>query len=193
MLVLLRKCEAGAGPVADVDVGTLTLTWDERRKARGSFTTDGGEEAILKLERGGRLADGDLLLAEDGRVVRVAARAEALLEVRAPGGAGGAALARAAYHLGNRHAPVEIGGGAGQAGGGWLRTAYDHVFAEMLTGLGVAVTRIEAPFVPEVGAYHAHGDHDHAHGHDHEHDHDHAHAHPTDPFRYRPKIHRFVK
>jgi len=66
-----------------------------------------------------------------------------------------AELARAAYHLGNRHVPVQVGDG-------WLRIAEDHVLADMLKGLGARVTPMRAPFEPEAGAYHA--DHDHEHG-----------------------------
>lgn len=183
MLVLKRKCEESFGSCA----GTLTLTWDERRKARGSFVTDHGEEARFELERGGRLGDGDFLASEDGRTVRVAARPEALIEARAAG----RSLVAAAYHLGNRHAPVELGDG-------WIRTPADHVFAEMLVGLGAEVVAVEAPFAPEVGAYaHSHaptepagvgGDAGH-----HTHDGEVGHTHAHDPFRYRPRIHRFIK
>jgi len=84
-------------------------------------------------------------------------------------------LARAAYHLGNRHVPVEVGHD-------YLRIAVDHVLAAMLRNLGARVSTIEAPFEPEAGAYggghvphggHGHGGRIHDYGHDHRHDHDH--------------------
>jgi urease accessory protein len=99
-----------------------------------------------------------------------------------------ASLARAAYHLGNRHVPVQVGEG-------FLRIAADHVLEGMLQGLGATLERMQAPFEPEAGAYAGghqhHGDgaarihefgaaHDHDHaqcGHDHDHDHDHKHEH----------------
>ena len=88
---------------------------------------------------------------DDGRVVRVVAAAEELIEVRC---ADSTALARAAYHLGNRHTPTQIGDG-------WLRIAADDVLADMLRGLGATVTRLRAPFEPEAGAYAA-GHHAHS-------------------------------
>jgi urease accessory protein len=84
-------------------------------------------------------------------------------------------LARAAYHLGNRHVPVEVGDG-------YLRIAVDHVLEEMLRKLGARVSTLESPFEPEAGAYagghghhgeQGHGGRIHDHGHDHRHDHDH--------------------
>jgi urease accessory protein len=76
-------------------------------------------------------------------------------------------LARAAYHLGNRHVPVEVGEG-------YLRLAADHVLKEMLEGLGATVAGMQAPFEPEAGAYGASQGHAHSHEHDHEHGHDHG-------------------
>jgi urease accessory protein len=108
-----------------------------------------GEEIGLFLERGTVLADGDYLRAEDGRILRVVAAYEDLLDIRC---ADRAALTRAAYHLGNRHTPVEVRTDS-------LRIAADSVLAEMLAALGVTVTAIRAPFQPEPGAYsaaHAH-------------------------------------
>jgi urease accessory protein len=96
------------------------------------------------------LRGGDLLRADDGRVVRVVAADEDLHEVRC---GDAEALARAAYHLGNRHTPVQVGAG-------WLRIGADEVLAGMLRGLGADVTPLRAPFEPEAGAYgagrHAH-------------------------------------
>ena len=121
----------------------LILPFELRQKSRLRTTVAGGEEIGLFLERGTVLRDGECLEADDGRVVRVVAAGEDLFEVRC---AGAEALARAAYHLGNRHTPAQIGTG-------WLRIAADDVLAGMLHGLGATVVALRAPFEPEAGAY----------------------------------------
>jgi urease accessory protein len=145
MLIVQRR----AAPQASFDAD-LVLPFEQRQKMRLRTTVAGGEEIGLVLERGGVLRDGEFLQADDGRVVRVVAAVEDLLEVRC---ADGQALARAAYHLGNRHAPAQVGAA-------WLRIAADEVLAGMLRGLGATVTPLRAPFDPEAGAYaagrHAH-------------------------------------
>ena len=132
---------------ADVE---LALPFELRQKSRLRTVLAGGEEIGLFLERGTHLRDGDCLAADDGRVVRIVAAPEDLVEVRC---ADADQLARAAYHLGNRHTPVQVGSG-------WLRLAADDVLAGMLRGLGATVTPVRAPFEPEAGAYGA--DHGHA-------------------------------
>jgi urease accessory protein len=127
----------------------LALPFELRQKTRLRTTVADGEEIGLFLERGTVLRDGEFLQADDGRVVRVVAADEDLLEIRC---ADPESLARAAYHLGNRHAPAQVGDG-------WLRIAADEVLARMLRGLGARVTPLRAPFEPEAGAYgaqHAH-------------------------------------
>ena len=146
MLVVQRKLDAAAPH----DV-VLVLPFDLRQKSRLRTTVASGEEIGLFLPRGTVLRDGECLQADDGRVVRVAAAPEDLIEVRCPDAD---ALARAAYHLGNRHTPVEVGRG-------WLRLAADDVLAGMLRGLGADVTPVRAPFEPEAGAYAA-GHHAHS-------------------------------
>lgn len=146
MLVVQRRLEAPAPHDAEV-----VLPFELRRRSRLRTAAVGGEEIGLFLERGTVLRDGECLRADDGRVVRVRAAAEDLLEVRA---ADAVALARAAYHLGNRHAEVQIGPG-------WLRFAADDVLAAMVRGLGATVTAVRAPFDPEPGAYAA-GHHAHS-------------------------------
>ena len=145
MLIVQRR--AAAQSTADAD---LVLPFELRQKSRLRTKVASGEEIGLFLERGALLRDGDLLAADDGRVVRVVAADEALLEVRC---ADADALARAAYHLGNRHTPTQVGHG-------WLRIAADEVLATMLRGLGASVSPLSAPFEPEAGAYvarhHAH-------------------------------------
>ena len=173
---------------------TLTLDFDARRKSRLAATLDNGEEVALVLPRGTVLRDGDVLVAQDGALVRVIAAAEAVLMVTARDGL---TLTRAAYHLGNRHTPVEVGAD-------YLKLEYDPVLADMLKRIGAMVEQVTLPFQPESGAYgggHKHGhdetfaedyalaqqvygehhghDHggEHDHGHDHSHGHDHGHAH----------------
>lgn len=129
----------------------LVLPFEQRQKSRLRARLRSGEEIGLFLERGMVLRGGDCLVADDGRRVRIVAAAEALMEVRC---ADAEALARAAYHLGNRHCPVAIGSG-------WLRFPADHVLAEMLLGMGLQAVAVAAPFEPEAGAY-AGGQHQHS-------------------------------
>lgn len=171
---------------------TLTLAYDARCKSRLGATLDTGEEIALVMPRGTILADGDVLVADDGALVRVIAAPEAVLVVRA---ADPLTLTRAAYHLGNRHTPVEIGAD-------YLKLEADPVLETMLARLGARVERETLPFHPEAGAYgggHRHGHdatfeedyalaqqvfaqhhghhHEAGHGHDHSHDHSHSHDH----------------
>jgi urease accessory protein len=137
---------AGTGQPADV---TLTLPYDARCRSRQRVTLDDGREAGLFLERGRILRDGDRLQADSGLVVAVVAAAEPVTTVAA---GDPRILARACYHLGNRHVPVQIGPG-------WLRYAPDHVLDHLVRGLGLDTEAEEAPFEPEDGAYagHHHG------------------------------------
>jgi urease accessory protein len=123
--------------------GKLELPFELRQKSRLRTQLASGEEVALMLPRGEILRGGDLVVASDGRVIEVVAAPESVLHVEC---ANPVELARAAYHLGNRHVPVEIGDG-------FLRLTADHVLAEMLRGLGATVTGREAPFEPEAGAY----------------------------------------
>ena len=148
MLTLIARCE----PV-DHPYGELLLPFDLRIRSRLRVRLVSGEDAVLKTERGAVLRDGECLRAEDGRVVRVAAAPEKLMHIIC---ADQFELTRAAYHLGNRHVPVEIGDG-------YLRIAADHVLGDMLLGLGAKVQQLEAAFEPESGAYGGvHGHHDEA-------------------------------
>ena len=135
----------------------LVLPFQERSRSRARHVLDNGEEAGLVLERGTILRHGDLLLADDGRVVEVQAAPESVSTVHA---GDDLTLARASYHLGNRHVALQIGPG-------WLRYCHDHVLDDMLRGFGLEVKAELAPFEPEGGAYvsthHAHG-HSHHHG-----------------------------
>jgi urease accessory protein len=133
---------------------SLELPFEQRQKSRLLAMLSNGEEAALFLERGSILRGGDWLLAKDGRVIAVVASAEQVMEVTC---ADVHTLTRAAYHLGNRHVPLQVGHG-------WLRLETDHVLKEMLIGLGAQVKEVQAPFEPEAGAYGGRGGHAHSHG-----------------------------
>jgi len=133
----------------------LKLPFGERSKSRLLALLDNGEEVGLFLERGSVLRHGDLLLADDGRVIEVEAASETVSTVHT---ADAVMLARASYHLGNRHVALQIGAS-------WLRYQHDHVLDDMLRGFGLDVRVDEAPFEPEGGAYVAAANHAHAHPH----------------------------
>jgi urease accessory protein len=137
-------------PPAHAD-GELSLPFELRRKSRLLTRLVDGEAVGLMLERGAPLRGGDCLRADDGRTFRVRAADEAVIDARCNDAT---TLARIAYHLGNRHAPLQIGDG-------FVRFAQDDVLAAMVEGLGATVTRHRAPFEPEAGAYasgaHVHG------------------------------------
>ena len=153
-LALIERHHGDAAPGASV-----TLAFDSRQRSRRRVRLDDGREAALMLPRGEVLRGGDRLVSRCGAIVEVRAASEALSEVSA---ADAAALARAAYHLGNRHVAVEVGPL-------WLRYCHDHVLDDMLRGLGLTVSAVNAAFEPEAGAYAA--AHGHAHGHGDEHTH----------------------
>ncbi len=146
---------ASAPPQAQA---TLTLPFELRQKSRLVSTLDGGGEIALALPRGHVLRNGALLQASDGSVIEVRAASETLSQVESESAS---LLARAAYHLGNRHVPLQIEGGR-------LSYLHDHVLDDMLRGLGLDPEVVHAPFEPEAGAY-AHGSSHHHHHHDHEH------------------------
>ena len=159
MLSISRRAPTSASPQA-----RLVLPFELRSRSRFRAHLIGGEEVGVILERGQVLRGGDLLLADDGRVVEVAAAAERVSTVHS---ADVRSLMRAAFHLGNRHVTLEVGNG-------WLRYRHDHVLDDMLRGLGLKVVLEEAPFEPEAGAYHS-GGHSHAHAQPHATDHEHDH------------------
>ena len=135
--------------------GQLRLPFDRRQKSRQRAVLVSGEEVAIELPRGQVLRGGDWVVASDGRVIEVIAEPESVIHIEC---GGAQELARAAYHLGNRHVPVQVGNG-------WLRIAADHVLEEMLKGLGARLQPLEAPFEPEAGAYGAHHRHDNESGH----------------------------
>ena len=150
--------------------GQLKLPFESRQKSRLKTALVSGEEVGLMLPRGDILRGGDLVTASDGRVIEIVSQDEKILHVESDSPQ---VLAKIAYHLGNRHVPVQVGED-------FLRITEDHVLEEMVKKLGARVSHAEAPFEPEAGAY-AGGHHQHdemGHGgkiHDHHHDHDHVH------------------
>lgn len=131
----------------------LILSFELRCKSRLRTKLESGEEAGIFLGRGAVLRDGQLLEANDGRIVQVVAAPESVMEVQSDDAL---LLARAAYHLGNRHVAVELRHGL-------LRFAMDHVLGEMVRGLELNVIETVAPFEPESGAYGGNGGHAHGH------------------------------
>ncbi len=144
MLRLTHKIDTPASVRA-----TLTLSFEQRLKSRLRVTLDDGIEAGLFLARGTNVRDGEYIASEDGIAVLVKAAPETVSTVRCNDPQ---LLARAAYHLGNRHVPLQIGNGL-------LRYQHDHVLDEMLRGLGLDVQIEQAPFEPEPGAYGSHHHH----------------------------------
>ncbi len=187
MIHATKRIAGGAGlaPVLVKRAPTLELDWDTRSKSRFSATDSTGREIGVVLPRGTTLRGGDVLVAEDGSLVRVLAAAQPVLQVRHCAEHGSPFdLLRAAYHLGNRHVPLELQPDA-------LKLEPDPVLAEMLQGLHLTVEEVREPFEPEGGAYgrgalmgHSHGSShgsSHAHGDSHGHAHDHAHHHTHGP------------
>ncbi len=161
MLRLIAVCES---PVDEID-GQVTLDLEQRVRSRLRVQLDDGRDAGLFLPRGLQLRGGDCLRAESGEIIRVHAADEPVSSVYCDDPL---LLARACYHLGNRHVPLQIGPG-------FLRYQHDHVLDDMLRGLGLEPRFEQAAFDPEPGAYGS--GHAHQHGHDHGHDHGHGHAH----------------
>lgn len=156
MINVSKKAGTAGAPTAQ-----LTLPYDLRTKSRLRTRLDTGEEIGLMLERGTVLRGGDLLEADDGRIIAIVAAEE---EVSTVHSSDAATLARVSYHLGNRHVPLQIGAS-------WVRYLHDHVLDDMVRALGLQVIVQRAAFEPEAGAYsaaaptyHFHGGHGHSHG-----------------------------
>ena len=181
-----RRAELGSR----ITVDTITLDRQARHRRRIALTTDRGHTFLLDLAEPTYLAHGDALELSNGALIKVIAAAENLLEIHAHDGV---ALARIAWHLGNRHTPAEVTKDA-------IYIQPDHVLAEMVAGLGAHVHAVRRPFEPEGGAYGGHGplqaSHHHGtghhHGHDHDHDHGHDHEHgalePAQPKPAKPAV-----
>ncbi len=139
------------------EAGTsVTLSYDERQRRRIRLLDDDGEPFLLDLARSGLMSDGDALLLDSGGYLAVRAAEERVVDIRC---GDPVHLARIAWHIGNRHVPVQV------LEGGTLRIRDDHVIVAMVAGLGARTRQLRAPFQPEPGAYaQPNGD---GHGHKH--------------------------
>ena len=165
---LIRQGRGLASPLVK-RATQVELDWDTRSKSRFDASDSAGRHLGVFLLRGQVIRGGDVLVAEDGSLVRVIAAPQPVLRVTACAEHGSALdLPRAAYHLGNRHVALEV-----QAD--FLQLEPDPVLAEMLRAMHLIVAEVNAPFEPEAGAY-AQAGHSHDHAHDHGHDH-HGHSH----------------
>jgi urease accessory protein len=141
------------------------LPFESRSKSRLLLRLETGEDAALVVERGRLLRSGDRVPLLDGRVIEIVASDESLLQATSEDPL---SIAKAAYHLGNRHVAVQLIPGG-------VRFLEDHVLKDMVVGLGLTVTALVAPFDPEGGAY------------------GHSHAHGSDMPLSRPKIHSYPR
>ena len=179
----------GLAPVLLKRAASVELDWDVRQKSRFDATDSQGRHLGVFLPRGTTVRGGDVLLAEDGSFVKVLAAPQPVLRITHCSAHGTPFdLTRAAYHLGNRHVPIELQPDH-------LKIEPDHVLAEMLDRMHLIVSAVNESFEPESGAYGDHGGHGHGHshaaapvaatahvhgpgcGHDHGHDHAHDHSH----------------
>ncbi|MCX7662420.1 MAG: urease accessory protein UreE [Tepidimonas fonticaldi] len=171
MLTAARLIPRGQGLAAALldRSAWISLDWDQRQKSRFDCDDSHGRRVGVFLAPGTVLRGGDVLLTEDGALLRVQAAAQPVLRVTpCPEHGTPLDLLRAAYHLGNRHVPLEV-----QAD--HLKLEPDPVLADMLRQMHLIVTEAREPFEPEAGAYAAH-----SHGHRHGHSHEHSHGHPHD-------------
>ncbi|MEZ7848916.1 MAG: urease accessory protein UreE [Polaromonas sp.] len=173
----------GLAPVLLKRAATVELDWDVRQKSRFDSSDSLGRHLGVFLPRGTLVRGGDVLVAEDGSMVRVLAAPQAVLRITACTSHGSPFdLTRAAYHLGNRHVPIELKPDH-------LKIEPDHVLADLLRAMHLIVNAVEEAFEPEGGAYsaatHAHSHAitpapaaaPHVHGPDCQHDHGHGHSH----------------
>jgi urease accessory protein len=156
----------GLAPVLLKRAATVELDWDVRQKSRFDAIDSQGRQLGVFLPRGSVVRGGDVLVAEDGSMIRVIAAPQPVLVITACKEHGTPFdLTRAAYHLGNRHVPIELKPDH-------LKIEPDHVLADMLRAMHLIVNEASAAFEPEAGAYGGHTGHGHAgHGHDHAHHH----------------------
>ncbi len=170
---------AGLASVLIKRATTIELDWDVRQKSRFDCLDSAGRQLGVFLPRGVVVRGGDVLVAEDGSLVRVIAQEQPVLRITHCAAHGSPFdLIRAAYHLGNRHVPIELKSDH-------LKIEPDHVLADLLRAMHLIVHEVTQSFEPENGAYSSHGSHTHGHSHTHEgsghlHDHDDGHAHEHD-------------
>jgi urease accessory protein len=192
MIQISKLMQQGAGlaPVLLKRAHTVELDWDVRQKSRFDCTDSAGRQLGVFLPRGTTVRGGDVLVDEDGSLVRVLAAPQTVLRITHCNAHGTPYdLIRAAYHLGNRHVQIELKPDH-------LKIEPDHVLADMLRAMHLIVNTVTEPFEPEAGAYaqggHAHtGSHDHGHSHAPDtapakaHDHAHNHSHGEDDHAHR--------
>ena len=173
MLTCSKLIAGGQGLAAALAkrAATVELDWDVRQKSRFDATDSTGRAIGVFLSRGTLVRGGDVLVLEDGSLVRVQAAPQEVLRITACAEDGSSFdLTRAAYHLGNRHVPIELQPDH-------LKIEPDHVLADMLRAMHMTVVTVQEAFEPEGGAYSSHG-HAQGHGHTHEHSHgEHSHSH----------------
>jgi urease accessory protein len=186
----------GLAPVLLKRAAEVSLDWDVRQKSRFDAVDSLGRSFGVFLPRGTAVRGGDVLVLEDGSLVRVMAAPQAVLHIsHCPQHGTAFDLTRAAYHLGNRHVPIELQSDH-------LKIEPDHVLADMLRAMHLIVREDRLAFEPEAGAYsaqghgHGHGHshapvHGHAHGADHGHDHDGGHAHGAHDHDHDHKPHAY--
>ena len=156
----------GLAPVLLKRAATVELDWDVRQKSRFDAEDSSGRRLGVFLPRGTLVRGGDVLVAEDGSLVRVIAAPQAVLRITPCADHGSPFdLVRAAYHLGNRHVQIELTPTH-------LKIEPDHVLGDMLRAMHLTVVAADEAFEPEGGAYAA-GGHSHGHGHGHDHSADH--------------------
>ena len=187
MLTCSKLIAGGQGLAAALvkRAATVELDWDVRQKSRFDATDSTGRALGMFLPRGTLVRGGDVLVAEDGSLVRVLAAPQEVLRITACAQHGSAFdLTRAAYHLGNRHVPIELKPDH-------LKIEPDHVLADLLRAMHMTVVTVHEAFEPEGGAYSSHG---HAQGHSHDHDaHSHgAEVHDTDDHSHDHHAHGHV-
>jgi urease accessory protein len=164
----------GLAPVLLKRAASVELDWDVRQKSRFDATDSQGRQLGVFLPRGTLVRGGDVLVAEDGSLVKVIAAKQPVLVITHCSEHGTPFdLMRAAYHLGNRHVPIELKPDH-------LKIEPDHVLADMLRSMHLIVVAVEEAFEPEGGAYGSH-EHSHGAGHSHDHAHDHGHSHGKGP------------
>lgn len=148
---------------------SVSLNWDVRQKSRFETTDSIGRSVGVFLQRGQVVRGGDVLIGEDGSLLQVLAAPQAVLRITHDQVHGSVFdLTRAAYHLGNRHVPIELQTDH-------LKIEPDHVLADMLRAMHLHVAQVHEPFEPESGAYGDQAHHDHSH-----HSHVHSHVHGPD-------------
>ncbi len=174
-MIIYSKCIVGGRGIAKPIVqraAAVTLDWDMRQKSRFEATDSKGQTVGIFLPRGQVVRGNDLLVGEDGSFLRVQAAPQPVLKItHCPHHGSVFDLTRAAYHLGNRHVPIELQPDH-------LKIEPDHVLKEMLESMHLIVHLVDESFEPENGAYGAHhtsrSDHHH---HDHSsHNHEHSHS-----------------